>query len=436
MGPGHSPSPMPWRRHTIWRRDPIRRNIPALLGAAAIGLGQPGAALAQDTAELREQVRELTERLDELENRGQVNLPAGTTLTFGGYTKLDLIYDLDQGQGDTTSVRTLTLGADDGGGFDAHARQTRLNFKTETQTEKGPLTTFVEVDFFGTRGNDVLSNSHQLRLRHAYGRWNGWTAGQTWTTFMPIEVYPATVDFRGPTGLPFIRQAQLRYTLKAAPNFDVSLAIENPEFSGRGVVGGVTAPLGETIGSTFSGVNSDFDQTPDFLAAGTWKSGEHLLRGAVVVRDLEGPSQLGGDSDTGWGFNLAGGTPLWEGGRLVGSFTYGDGIGRYIIDGIGQDAFIDATGELNTIEAYGATAQVMHAFSDKVSAGLAYGFYEVEDTFAPTDTEKLQTVHLSLFYKPVKRLTVGAEVSRGEREVASGADIDATRLQGSVQFNF
>ena len=183
-------------------------------------------------------------------------------------------------------------------------------------------------------------------------------------------------------------------------------------------------------------MNADFDQTPDLVLAAKWQQDDSLLRGAVVLRNLEAPSTLGGDDDFGWGLNIAGGVPLWAGGRVVGSFTYGDGVGRYIIDGAGQDAFIDSTGRLNTIEAYGATAQVTHAFTDKVTAGLAYGFYSVEDTFTATDTDQVQTVHASVFYSPVDRLTLGAEVSWGEREIASGASEDATRLQTSVQFNF
>ncbi len=415
----------------------MKRHVAMALAPSALLVAIHAApAFAESDAELKQQVRALTERVNELEDRGHVNLPAGTTLTFGGYTKLDLIYDFDQGQGDTTFVPGLAIGAPDGGGFDAHVRQTRLNFRTDTQTDKGPLTTFVEIDFFGTRGNEVFSNSHSPRLRHAYGRWNGWTAGQTWTTFMPIEAYPSTVDFQGPSGIPFIRQAQLRYTFPAGEGLDVSVALENGEFSGRGVVGGATVPIGETIGGAFSGNNSDFDQSPDLVLAAKWQQDDTLLRGALVLRDLEAPRQMGGDSDTGWGINIAGGAPLWAGGRIVGSFTYGDGVGRYIIDGAGQDAFVDATGRLNTIESYGATAQVSHDFSDKVTAGLSYGFYSVEDTFAPTDSDQHQTVHASIFYRPVDRMTVGAELSWVERELVSGASEDATRLQTSVQFSF
>lgn len=412
------------------------RNPALALGPSALLLTTLAApALAQSDAELRQQVQRLTQRLNEIEGRGQINIPSGTTLTFGGYVKLDLIYDLDQDQGDLTRTASLDPDAGDGGGFSAHARQTRFNFRTDTDTARGPLTTFFEIDFFGSSGNEVLSNSNNPRMRHAYGQWNGWTAGQTWSTFMPIELYPATVDFQGPTGIPFIRQAQLRYSFDATPDLKIDLALENSEFSGRGIDGaGDLVSLGQT--ATTDGFNAGFDSYPDLVAAATWSQGETMLKGAAVLRGLEAPSRLGGDEEFGWGINLAGGTPLWEGGRLVGSFTYGDGLGRYTIDGFGQDGFVDAGGRLHTIESFGATTQVSHAFSDKLTAALAYGYYSVEDTFFDEQTDELQTVHASLFYKPVERMTVGAEVIYGERDLANGRSADATRLQTSVQFNF
>jgi len=69
-------------------------------------------------------------------------------------------------------------------------------------------------------------------------------------------------------------------------------------------------------------------------------------------------------------------------------------------------------------------------------AGLALGCFEVNDTFAATDTDTITTAHLSLFYKPTERMTVGAELIYGRREIVSGASDDITRLQTSVQFNF
>ena len=74
---------------------------------------------------------------------------------------------------------------------------------------------------------NLVSNSSGFRLRHAYGKVGNFLAGQTWSTFMDANwvLYPSTVDFGGPAGATFIRQAQFRWTV--ADGLDVT--IENPE---------------------------------------------------------------------------------------------------------------------------------------------------------------------------------------------------------------
>ena len=51
------------------------------------------------------------------------------------------------------------------------------------------LKTFVEIDFYGAEdeANEFVSNSYAPRLRHAYGSWGNWLAGQTWSTFMDLN---------------------------------------------------------------------------------------------------------------------------------------------------------------------------------------------------------------------------------------------------------
>ncbi len=84
------------------------------------------------------------------------------------------------------------------------------------------------------------------------------------------------------------------------------------------------------------------------------------------------------------------------------------------------------------IEATGATFGVSQAISPELVSGLALGYFELKDTFAATDTDNISTAHLSLFYKPTERITVGAELICGPRETVSGARADAMRLQTLV----
>lgn len=133
-----------------------------------------------------------------------------------GYVKLDLNYDLDFIQGDTTNARAIGIpdNATDGS-FDTNVRQSRLGFRADIAGAQGQL----EFDLFGSNG------TAELRLRHANVRYNGWLFGQFWTNFMPIGQYPTTVDFNGPVGLTFARVPQVRYTYDSGP-FHVSASIE------------------------------------------------------------------------------------------------------------------------------------------------------------------------------------------------------------------
>lgn len=166
----------------------------------------------------------------------------------------------------------------------------------------------------------------------------------------------------------------------------------------------------------------------------TWRDGRSLVKLAGVGRLLGSPG--GGDDEFGWGLNLSGNTAAWQGGKVMGSFTYGDGVGRYLINGFGQDAFVDAAGNLDTIEAWGVTVGVSQKLTDTVTAGLAYGRSQFEDSIRGADLDNVNTVHATLLWSPTPRWTLGAEAIWGNREDANGASDDNLRLQTAFQLNF
>src|SRR5690554_7320640 len=148
-----------------------------------------------------------------------------TDVSVYGYAKLDVIYDIDADLGNAVTRGNIRM--DGESGADGHttfsANESRLGFTTETLVGGHVLKTNVEGDFYGGGGG-------QFRLRHAYGEWNGFLAGQTWSNFGNVLSLFPTVDFNGPLGQGGGRQAQLRYT---AGGFSVSL--EDPEV-GSGIV--------------------------------------------------------------------------------------------------------------------------------------------------------------------------------------------------------
>ena len=84
------------------------------------------------------------------------------------------------------------------GNFYFSVRQTRLGFKNYFQTPMGELRTHFEFEMFGT---GVDAGQTTIRLRHAYAELGKWGAGQYWSPFMDIDVFPNTVEYWGPTGM-------------------------------------------------------------------------------------------------------------------------------------------------------------------------------------------------------------------------------------------
>src|SRR5439155_5500492 len=185
-------------------------------------------ARADALSDLREQTEVLQRKVNELESAQRNTAPASSTsIKLGGYVKLDAVYsDITQGVDAVANQQTVDTAIPVGpdgtpadhkrGQLTLHARQTRLNLTTSTPASHGNLTTFIEGDFFGADGNESVTNSNGLRIRHAYGALGNFLAGQYWTNFFDENAYAETVEFGGPVGEIFVRQAQARWTQPSA----------------------------------------------------------------------------------------------------------------------------------------------------------------------------------------------------------------------------
>lgn len=416
----------------------------ALFGVASGGLSlslpiQAGSLSSSDQAEIRAlkaQLQRLQQRIEELERRqletaeevetakaraltagdeeGTFKLPGtDTSIRIGGYIKGDFFYDADVDPGDTFNPDAIPTDKEDPeGGLRFHAKQSRLFVGTSTPTRWGDFNTYLEGDFFGSQPDfgEVASNAGDLRLRHAYGELGGLLIGQTWTNFMQFHAYPTTVDFFGPTGLSFIRQGQLRYTFQPLDGTTVSLSLENPELS-------ALLPAGV----------EPVDSYPDGTLAMKWTAGGTTLRLAGLLRNLEVEGVVD-DSTIGWGLNVSGSLEVGPS-RLTLGFIYGDGVGRYIINGFEQDATI-VDNRLESIKSWGLVAGYQHVWSPTLRSTLAYGREQNEDNFGQQDNiELLQTFHLNMLWDPVIDVTMGVEWIHGRRDDFDGPDTNADRIQ-------
>ncbi len=458
----------------------------ALLGSGAavamVAVGAPASAgeiedLKAQIDALQGKLSSIEARQDAVESSGVVapaaaveagdkpkswKLPGtNTSMNIGGYAKLDLIYDLGANVGDSFGATGIpsknTPASNRANSFRAHARQSRVWFKTWTPTDWGELATHIEGDFFGGGGNQVVSNSFHLRMRHGYGRLGPVLAGQTWSNFMGFESNAETIDFGGPVGTTFVRQAQLRYThVFGGSGFTASAAIENSETTGA------TPTIG-TGGGAVSPVNVAVDRAPDLTGKVVYKHSKGVVVGRALLRDLgvddggahvaAGTGMAVSDQTLGWGIGVNGTWRFGAKDAIGGEFNYGQGIGRYMIGATGNGlvcsaACTSATGSglsgLQAANNWGGYAWYQRKWTDTIRTNIAYG-YEANNlaknltpgVVTPVGyTRAVQTVHGNVIWSPVSQVNFGFEVAYGRRIIDAGGSNNALRMQIGMQYKF
>lgn len=416
-----------------------------------------------DLQALKAQIQALTNKVNELEQKQAMPAPAPTpapvvqlqsnpklpesitipgtktSVKIGGYAKLDTIYDVGNVGGDFANFAAIPL---DGsmpdardGEFNMHARQTRLNFTTLTETSMGDLKTFVEGDFFGLNGEENVVNGHGFRLRHAYGEFMGIRAGQTWTNFMDMDVYPESLDYIGPVGLTLMRVPQFGYG-DTIDKFTYRFSFENPSTDAVGASGETVAPAVATYNKT--------ERVPDFTLAtkyaDTW--GHIGLAGMLREFRAEDAVTLQEDTDMGWGLALSSKINLpFLGAKdnLKARVVYGDGIGRYIFDTRNQGATYNPVSQnIAAQEALGGHVALQHWWTDTLRTNIMGGYADIDTNAvaAATANEKIWSAHANLIWQPVPKYTFGLEYMHGERETKGNAEGSLDRIQGSFIYSF
>src|SRR5580698_10839828 len=166
---------------------------------------------------------------------GEITEPKDS-INFYGFAMVDSGYDFGQVNPNwydvvrPTQLPSYSNQFAPSGNVYASVRQTRFGVKTSTPTPLGDLNTIFEFELFGT---GVDAGQTTFRLRHAYGELGQFGAGQTWSPFMDIDVFPNTLEYWGPNGMVFFRNVQVRWMpIQGASN--VIIALERPGGSADG----------------------------------------------------------------------------------------------------------------------------------------------------------------------------------------------------------
>jgi len=330
--------------------------------------------------------------------------------------------------------------APDGKWF-ASVRQSRFGVKSFVPTDLGELRTIFEFEMFGV---GVDAGQTTIRLRHAYGELGQFGAGQYWSPFMDIDVFPNSVEYWGPNGMVFFRNVHVRW-MPIQGDTRLTIALERP---GASADGGVYSDRVE-----LTDVKGRFP-LPDVSAEYRWGQPWGYVEAAGIVRYIEWDDlgnerfDLAGDA-IGWGLNLSAGVTVGEMDRLHAQVVYGQGIQNYMNDapvdiGIKQVAITDTSfnaaydiGE--PLPMVGIVLFYDHYWNKQWSSTLGYSRLDIDnsDGQASDAFKSGQYALVNLMHYPAKNVMVGAEFQYGRRENKSdGWAVDDYRVQFTFKYNF
>ncbi|MGB2741034.1 MAG: DcaP family trimeric outer membrane transporter [Cognaticolwellia sp.] len=318
----------------------------------------------------------------------EIDLTENDKLTFGGYIKIDARYV----DGDV-AYRDFWIG--DGAGLTQDASQFKI-FANETRFNTkyvhGDVMGFIEMDFWGGGGNEIVSNSANPRIRHAFVKYKDLTVGQTWSTFMNTSAIPESADFAGATtGLVFIRQGQVRYNVG---NFQ--LAVENPESWG-----------GDTAN----------DSVPDIVARYNFKGDWGSISVAGLARQL---NTTLGNSESAFGASIAGRIKTVGKDDIRFQVHKGE-LGRYVGVAAVKDLYGEEVEDLTSV-----LVAYRHFWSESFRSTVLYGKVEGD----VSDRERTQW-GVNLFHDLTKELAVGIEVGNFSIDEL---DKDSNYVQATMRY--
>jgi hypothetical protein len=333
---------------------------------------------------------------------------------LGGFVKADLIHDLRAiDSTDTFDPSTIPIGEPQRTNTRFHTRQTRLNMDARWIADSGdPLRILVEGDFFGA--------GDTLRLRHAYGEYNGVIIGQTWSTLTHRAALPNTLDLVGDVASVGRRQSQVRWTKDwMEKRWAVSAALEDSQTR----VDKDLLTLGEPRA-----------MTPDAIARLRFTNDDLQLQIAGVARRL-GFQPTGSEvlPFSGGGINATGFVDITKVNRIYGGILWGNGIGNYRdLPDLGLTSPTTGT----SLESLSWYTGLTHEWSKRWTTNVTYSQGDIKNTpFQPAESvSRLQYLAANLIWQPTQYTFAGTEYLWGMRRNHDGLDSDASRVMVSFGF--
>ncbi len=365
--------------------------------------------------------------------------PPVPRLDLYGFAMLDAIYDINSSDPQWKStVRPSKIpvvcpgdaGCGEDGDTTLSVRQSRFGAKSYADTPVGAFHTIFEFELFGV-GDDAGETT--FRLRHAWGELGQFGAGQTWSMFMDPDVFPNTIDYWGPAGMVFYRNAQIRWTPVSNETTKFALGIEHP---GAAIDAGKVTQIDPNLGAGIVPWNQFPDVTAQVRYGGDF--GHVQLAGIFRVLGAQGPANYA-EQVVGWGGNLSGVVNIAKSALLL-QVVYGEGIANYMQDG-GSDLAPDQAppgAAADAVPTLGWLAYLNHTWTDEFTSSIGFSEHRQFPTDGQTDTafEIGQYGNVNILYHPIPEMFVGPEFVFGRRQNKNGDDGMDMRVQVSAKYNF
>jgi DcaP outer membrane protein len=295
----------------------------------------------------------------------------------------------------------------------------RIGFEVTRKISNQNIFIRIESDFAGA------SNNYQIR--HAYGEYDNFLIGQTWSLFTNVSSLPSTVDPTGVDGSINIRTPQIRYRRDISDKLFAAVALE------------YSLPDLETPDS----VNIEFVQTIPNVTARIRRLGKFgTIQLSGIIAPITGLSTNGNKNTSfGYGVSLSGVFKLNRTDQLFTQATYGNSIAHFLnpFRNNGQDmAYNPATSKFSGLDVVGGFISYGHLWPKNISSHLSVGAASITNrSFQPgSDFDYSYKVSLNSFWKIVEGLRIGVEGMYGERFDIDGSRGNASRIWALFYYDF
>ncbi|QJR11223.1 hypothetical protein DSM104443_02296 [Usitatibacter rugosus] len=396
------------------------------LAAAVASLAACGALAAEEDADFAATKGSAAEAQLQARLKASIRTLPGTDTQYfiGGYLQLDGLATRHRQDGDEQDafiVSTTPFGPADKN-YRAGIRASQLNWISKTPAPFGDFWTRLEANLFPLDGR-THPTLNQLFVRFG----EAVTIGKTYSTFVDEDVLPTTLDYNGPSGVTFARQALVRVSLPIAAGWTVAASVEDSQ-----------ADLDAS--GTLLSFRTD-ERRPDIAARVRFEGdfGHVQLAGLSRRIDvaLDTPAGTREKHVNGKGVSLSGSLNVGDN-AISGQIASGEGIGRYFNDPLSATGVgLGSGSQLDLLRSSGATLYYQHHWAPDWTTIAGASTLRIADEGLARRPEELKRVvyaSANLAHRVTPTLIVGAEVLWGQATRVDGATASNTRLQISVRY--